>query len=377
MDNAGPAGRGLDTVKPLYIVGTERNVGKTTLALGLLHEMRRRGLRTAYLKPLGQHFSKDEDGLLHDDARVVARVLGDSFNDTAGLAVAIGKGAVEKEVAAARSDQLLEQISQDVQRLSADHDVIVLEGMGNVAMGACLHLSAADVARHVDARVLLVVEAGIGRTIDETILCSTFIRAQQAKMVGIVVSKTRQPKYDRISAALHKSLPPRGVEIFGIVPYQEELSCPTMEQVFTGLEGEMLGGAVHLHHRVVSTIIGAMQAANMIRYINGRTLVITPGDRSDVIKACLRAHMIGGKDSLTVSGLVLTGGHRPDEETLKLIREFHLPTMAVAGDTYSVASLLRAKVYKITPTDQDRIDCAVNLIPRYVNVDRILESLKD
>ncbi len=364
-------------MKPLYIVGTERNVGKTTLALGLLHEMRRIGLRTAYLKPLGQHFSKDDDGLLHDDARVVARVLGDSVNDTAALAVAVGRGHVEKEVGAPRSEELLAQIAQDVERLSSGHDVIVLEGMGNVAMGACLNLSAADVARHVDARVLLVVEAGIGRTIDETILCSTFIRAQQARMIGIVVSKTRPAKYDRISAALHKSLPPRGVEIFGIVPYQEELSCPTAEQVFTGMDGEMLGGAEHLHHRVTSTIIGAMQAVNMIRYITGRTLVITPGDRSDVIKACLRAHMIGGKDSLTVSGLVLTGGHRPDEETLKLIREFHLPTLAVGGDTYSVASLLRARVYKITPTDQDRIDCAVDLIPRHVNVARILDVLKE
>jgi phosphate acetyltransferase len=114
----------------------------------------------------------------------------------------------------------------------------------------------------------------------------------------------------------------------------------------------------------------------MMRYIAGKTLVITPGDRSDVIMACLRAHLIGGQDSLAVSALVLTCGHRPDPKTLEHLRNFHLPTMFMPGDTYSVATALRNKVYKITPDDQERIGWAVRLVSQHIDIDRIIQALQ-
>lgn len=337
--------------------------------------MRQRGLNITYLKPLGQHFTRDAGGVFHDDARVVARVLR-APKDIVDMVMPLGRGQVEKEMNASNTNELLAQIERDVERLSADYDLVVLEGMGNVAMGACLNLSAADVAKRINARSLLVVGAGIGRTIDESILCSTFIRASGADLMGIVISKAWPSKYDRIAAALHKGLPPRGVDIFGIVPYQAELASPTIEQVFEVLDGELLGGAAHLHHRVKYTIIGAMQAVNMSHHIKDRTLVITAGDRADVIIASLRAHLIGGPESLSVSGLVLTCGHRPDDNTLKQIGDFHLPVMLVNQDTYTTASLLRNRVYKITPLDEERIDWAVRLISQHVDLDRILAALQ-
>jgi BioD-like phosphotransacetylase family protein len=363
-------------MKPIYIVGTKRDVGKTTLALGLLHGFRKRGFRTAYLKPLGQHFAAEEGGVFHNDARVVSSLLDSAAKDTVQMAVSIGRGRIQEELKAKRGEELLEGIKEDVCRLSGDHDAIVLEGMGNVAMGACLKMSAADVARSVSARALLVVEAGVGRTIDEILLCSTFIKQQGADFMGVVVSKAWPSKYERISAALTSSLADRGIPLFGITPYQEELASPTVAQVFDGLGGKLLGGEAHLLHRVARTIIGAMQAENMSRYIGLRTLVITPGDRCDVAMACLRAHMIGGVDSLSVSGLVLTCGHTPDADTLAHIRDSHLPCMLMDGDTYSVATELRNRIYKITPDDKERIDWAVRLMSDHIDMERIITALQ-
>ncbi|NOY83135.1 MAG: AAA family ATPase [Kiritimatiellaeota bacterium] len=362
-------------MKPIYIVGTKRHVGKTTLALGLLHGLRERGFRTAYLKPLGQHFSASKNGVFHNDARVVSCILDSAARDTVEMAVSIGRGRIQEELKARRGEQYLRQIEEDVERLAVSHNAIVLEGMGNVAMGACLQMSAADVARTVSARSLLVVEAGVGRTIDEILLCATFIATHGADFMGVVVSKAWPAKYDRIAEALTKGLADRGIPLFGITPFQEELASPTVQQVFEGLGGELLGGEDHLSHRVSRTIIGAMQAHNMSSYITDRTLVITPGDRSDVIMASLRVHMIGG-DRLSASGLVLTCGQRPTPETLEHIRQFHLPVMLVDGDTYSVACELRNRIYKITPDDKERIDWAVRLVSEHVDIDRMVEALK-
>ena len=69
-----------------------------------------------------------------------------------------------------------------------------------------------------------------------------------------------------------------------------------MADVHEQIGGEVVGGREHLSHRVRHTIIAAMDSHHMIRYIEGATLVITPGDRNDSIMAALRADLLGDKD---------------------------------------------------------------------------------
>lgn len=47
---------------PLYVSATGQNVGKTTVNLGLLKELCRRGTRPGYIKPVGQHYL-EQDGV--------------------------------------------------------------------------------------------------------------------------------------------------------------------------------------------------------------------------------------------------------------------------------------------------------------------------
>ena len=177
-------------------------------------------------------------------------------------------------------------------------------------------------------------------------------------------------------AATTAGLAELGIRSYGTVPFKQELSSPTMREVYLHVGGELLGGQEHIDHRVRHTIIAAMESHHMIRFIEGSTLVITPGDRKDTILASLRAHMLGDPDVPAVAGLILTGDFLPEEPVLQLIRSFHLPVIAVKGDTYSTASQIVDTVFKIPPTDRQRIDCAIGLLAKYVEVDAILEALK-
>jgi len=363
-------------VKPLHVIGTQRHVGKTTLILGLIEAFRRRGLKAAYIKPLGQHFKTGPKGAIHDDARVVAGFLGCDDTKMIEMAMPLPAGWVESQLGNLQTKERLDKVAAGCDALAADNDLVVIEAMGNVAMGSCLGMSAAEVAVRIGARSLLVAAAGIGRTIDEIALCATFINARGADLMGVVVNKAWPDKYTRIAKATTLGLGNLGIKTFGTLPFQEDLASPKMSQVAEFLHGEALGGENHMGHRVSQTIVAAMQPENMVKHIKQRTLVIAPGDRLDTIRACLKIHMLRGEETQTVAGLVLTCGYRPDEQTLKLIRESHLPVVLVEADTYTIASDLKQKIFKITPDDKERIDFAVRLVAEYVDVDGILNALK-
>ena len=365
-------------MKPLYIVGTQRDVGKTTLSIGLLSALKARKLKVAYAKPLGQRVTTTNGRMLHDDARVVAAFKGNMDSSAGDMAVPLPSGRVEREVNDPQTRQLHEKIIASYRRLAADSDVVIVEAMGHVAMGSCLGLSSADVARDIGAKCILVAGGGIGRTIDEVALCSAFLTSRQADLIGVVINKVWPQKFARVSKAARRGLENLGLTCFGAVPFEDRLSAPTMHQVHDHIGGELLAGEELLHLRVGNTIVAAMEASHMVNHIRDGTLIITPGDRSDNILAALSTHMLESTDThAVVSGLILTGGFRPGGTVLRLKVDSHLPTIMVEQDTYTVASKLRETVYKLTPDDLERLEWAVCLIAEHIDIEAIVSELEE
>ena len=363
-------------MRPLYVVGTMRNVGKTTFCLGLISSLRQRGLNVAYTKPLGRRAKQIEGAPIHDDALVVTRAM-DMDTRSAEMALALTRGCVEKEVFDLRVPELAEKVAAVCRKLRTDHDLLLIEGMGHVAAGACLGMSAAHVARILGACPLLIGPGGIGSAIDEIALCGSYLAANGAEMIGAVVNKVWPEKYRRVKEAATQGLTNLGIRSFGTVPFEDILASPTVGQVCSELGGEVICGRDSLGNRVGATIIGAMEANHMVAYLKDRTLVITPGDRSDNILAILSAHILSNGPKPPVSGLVFTGGLRPDASVMGLLVRSGLPAIVCEKDTYTVAATLRQKVFKITPDDADRIGAAMCLVNEYVDIEGILDTLHE
>ena len=362
-------------MKPLYVVGTQRDIGKTTFCIGLISALRERGLRVGYTKPLGQRITTVDGRAIHDDALVVSRVM--NMRDPESAAVPLTRGRVEKEIFDLRVPDLAEKVSAVCRRLGEQNDAVVIEGMGNVAMGSCLKLSAADVARIVGARSLLIAGGGIGRTIDEIALCATFLGARQACLIGAVINKVWAEKYRRVHDATTQGLANLGIRSFGTIPYEEVLACPTIAQVAEQLGAEVLCGADGLANRVVHTIVAAMEPHHVVSYLKDRTLVITPGDRSDNILAIITTHALASAGQPPLSGIVLTCGFRPPQEILSLMANSGLPALLCQEDTYTTATKLRQTIFKITPDDHERIEAAKCLVTEYVDVDGLVAGLQE
>ncbi len=364
-------------MKPLYIVGTRRDVGKTTFCVGLISALRRRGLRVGYTKPLGQRVTTHAGKPIHDDALVVSQSMHLGTDETGDMAVALTSGRVEKEVFDLHVPELAEKVTAVYRHLQDRNDMVIVEGMGHVAMGSCIMLSAGDVARLLGARPLLISGGGIGRAIDSISLCATFMEAKGAPLMGVVINKVWPEKYTRVREATTKGLANLGIRSFGCVPYEQVLASPTMRQVAHKLGGEILCGTDALENRVENIIVAAMESHHMVPYLKDRALVITPGDRSDNILAILSTSLQDKDTGSAVSGIVLTGGFRPSDEVISLLAQSKLPALLCSEDTYTLASRLRDTVFKLTPDDKDRIEAAMCLITEYVDIDAILERLHE
>ncbi|MFB3892358.1 MAG: phosphotransacetylase family protein [Phycisphaerae bacterium] len=365
-------------MKPLYVTGTQRHAGKTTFCVGLVHALRGRGMSIGYAKPLGQRVGVVAGEVIHDDALVVSQAMaGEGGTAQAStMAVPLTRGRVEKEIYDLNTPQLAGKVSAIVDKLREANDLVIIEGMGHVAAGSCLRMSAADVARIIDAPCLIVSGGGIGRAIDDISMCATFITAHGARLLGAVVNKVWPEKYARIKEATTKGLEILGIHSFGTVPYEEVLATPTFGQVVEEFNGEVLCGHAALGNRVGKAVVAAMEADHMVSYLKDRAMVITPGDRSDNILAILSLHMLS-TDDRPVAGIVLTGGFRPSANVINLMSHSGLPVMLCREDTYTLATRMGELVFKIKPNDKDRLETAMCLVSEYVDVNGILEGLKE
>jgi BioD-like phosphotransacetylase family protein len=105
------------------------------------------------------------------------------------------------------------------------------------------------------------------------------------------------------------------------------------------------------------------------------TLVITPGDREDVILAALSTASLSELDGQSLAGLVLSGDLMPNAPVLELMRHSDLPIIASPLDSYSVASAIHSMTVKTLPGDVEKIDKIQALIENNVEVDRLLAKL--
>ena len=216
-----------------------------------------------------------------------------------------------------------------------------------------------------------------GHRRQDVALCGAFLTSHGTELFGAVINKVWPEKYARVKRATTQGLANLGVRSLGTVPYEEQLACPTMQQVHDLMKGELVGGAGSLRNVVSHTIIAAMAPGHMIDHLRPGTLIITPADNHANIQASLRAHVLSKDTGSLVAGLVLTGGLESDNEYIKSLDKMGVPVIVVKEDTYRAASRFHDTTFKITPDDSDKIKAAICLVAEYLDVDGILEGLTD
>jgi BioD-like phosphotransacetylase family protein len=118
-----------------------------------------------------------------------------------------------------------------------------------------------------------------------------------------------------------------------------------------------------------------MQPRDAVKYIVDDTLLVTPGDREDMIKTALECRRDADKNKSKVSGIVLSGGIIPEALTLDLLNKAKIPVLLAKSDTYDVATTIHDLTVKIRPLDTLKISTVVKLIKDYIDFRTILKGI--
>jgi BioD-like phosphotransacetylase family protein len=160
-----------------------------------------------------------------------------------------------------------------------------------------------------------------------------------------------------------------------VLPYEPSLSYPSIEQILEENDFELLCGREFIEVYIRKIIVGTMTPRNIIRYLDDDSLLITSGDREDVIMTALGCVREGEKDKLRISGIILSGGIIPDQSIMELLSRARIPVLLAKTDTYNVASRIHDMTVKIRPRDKHKIQEVVKLIKDHVDMEGILKGM--
>lgn len=363
--------------KKIFIAATQQNDGKTTVSLGLIQAFRDNFKNVGFIKPVGQRYVFEHGHKVDEDSVLIEKVCGMKCSIKDMSPVAIEKGFTEKYIKRGNHRKLVDNIISSFERIAKRKDLVVIEGTGHAGVGSIFDLSNARVANLLDAKVILVTSGGIGKPIDEIELNMALFEKENVEVIGVIVNKVMNSKYERIKKILTLGLKKRGIDILGIIPYLPALSVSTIQHIIEETDIKLISKKSGIQNKVKNILIGAMSPHDALDYIEDGSLLITPGDREDLIMTALSMHLLGRPDKEnSIAGIILTGGIMPHPRIMSLIESAGIPVLFSKEHTYITASKIHDLAIKIRPEDKEKARMVKRLIKEYVDIDKIMEKIK-
>lgn len=362
-------------MKRVFIAATKQNDGKTTVSLGLIRNFQDKYRKVGFIKPIGQRYLEEEGLKIDEDSFLIEEVCGIKCGLKDMSPIAVEKGFTEKYISRPDKSTISRQIKDSYRRVSRRQNLVIIEGTGHAGVGSVFDHSNAAVAKLLGSKVIIISSGGIGRPIDEILLNKSLFEKEGVKVLGVIINKVLPDKFDKISRLVKKGLERKGVKVLGIIPYNPMLSRPTIEQILEETDFELLCGKDYLESFISQVIVGAMEPHDAVKYITDDSLMITPGDREDMIMTALSVFREAEKKRLKVSGIILTGGITPDAPIMNLLSRAQIPVLLAKFDTYYVATCIHDLTVKIRPRDTDKINAVIKLIKDNVDLDTISKGM--
>lgn len=353
-------------MQTFFIAPTDFGVGLTSISLGLVRTLERAGLKVGFFKPIAQPHPGDTGP--ERSTELIARTHGLKPPKPLSLA------HVERMLGDGQLDELLEEIVTLYQQACEGKDVVVVEGMvptrhASYAARVNLHL-----AKSLDAEVILVsapendVLAELSGRVE--LQAQLFGGPKDPKVLGVILNKVRTDESMHAFATRLKEHSPvlrsGDFRLLGCIPYQADLNAPRTRDVAELLGAQVLNAGDCEQRRMNKIILCARTVANTVPLLTPGTLVVTPGDRDDIILAVSLASING----VPLAGLLLTSDSKPDPRILELCRgalAAGLPVLSVSTGSYDTANQLNQLNKEIPVDDRERAEIITDFVASHLD----------
>ncbi|HZU46464.1 MAG TPA: phosphate acetyltransferase [Mycobacterium sp.] len=354
---------GWPDVSGIYIAAPEGDTGKSTIALGVLHRLTATVPKVGVFRPIVRSGS--------DGDYILDLLLSHA---SAGLPYERCVGVTYQQLHADR-DAAIADIVERYHTMADQCDAVVIVGSDYTDITSPAELSVnARIAVNLGAPVLLVVRAK-GRSSDDVAhlveVCLAELAEQHAHTAAVVANRCEPSQVQAVTKALARFTPRTYV-----LPDEPLLVAPTVADLQHAVNGKLLSGDPALMAReVMGVVVAGMIAEHVLERLSEAVAVITPGDRSDVVLAVASAHAAEGFPSL--SCVILNGGFELHPSIAALVAglRLRLPMIATTLGTFDTASAVASARGRVTVESQRKIDTALALVERHVDVSDLLAQL--
>ena len=356
----------------IYIASSEPFSGKSVIALGLMNMLAGKTKKIAYFKPIVNELPEKAHDI-HIETIVSQFGLTTPYEDMFAF--------TRDEVLRYRSEDnmafVIDTIITKYKKLEQTHDFVLVEGTDFIAEGFSFEFEAnISIAKNLGIPVILIIK-GDNSTPEEITnnLLSTYksFSDKDVQVLVTVANKVNPSEVAELQAIFNKRLPK---SMSGtIIPLNKDLANPTMKEIIEVVKGKLLFGGNLLSNQVDHSIVGAMQLPNLLLRLKENTLIITPGDRGDIIISALQANI--SKSYPKVAGMILTGGLETGEPITRLVEglENVVPIIQVQSGTFETVNLVGSTQSQIYADNKIKIELAISTFDKYVDTKDIENKL--
>lgn len=360
----------------LYVAGAGKDAGKTTLCLGLLAALNDRiSGGVSFTKPLGQKTTMVDGDSVGQDSWFIDRALGLGLPLRHSAPFSAFSGAAKRYVTTGQPTDISARVRDAYRKLSRGYEMVVAEGTGHPGVGSVFDLSNADVASMLSLPVVLVLDGGLGSTIDMYAQCEALFRLREVPVLGVVVNRMLPSKMEEIGGLLRDWFGRRGLSVFGMIPYEDSLSSPSLGVITRAIGASPVLDSDGVAPGSASGYLTAFGSADeVLREVSRRprAVLMASASRTDVLDAVIVRRMSGGRGP---GALVVCGG-RPESRHAGACGSAGLPLYAVEGGLDGAARRLEGRTFKVEPEESAKIERIVGLVEENVDVDLLLERLR-
>ena len=357
----------------LYLVPSGAGVGLTSVALGLIRALDNRGVRVAFFKPIGQT-ADDDDGGPERSTYFVRRI------SALAPSTPIPLNEAERLISTGRMDTLLERVMCDFHASRGDADVVIVEGLVDLPETSGEGELNRELVRALGAEVIVI--GALKDTPAEEfearmeLTASRYGGFSSQRVIGSIINRVLSPGGDKRPSFYgelmreQKPVNRPDFNVLGCIPENAELmACRTVD-IARHLHANVLHEGEITTRRVKDISLLARTVKGLVSTIRAGTILITPGDRIDVVLLVALA----AANKIPISGLILTGALEIPDDIWDLCRpgfDTGLPVLSVPSNSWDTATHLAQMNQEIAVDDLERAQRSMDFIATYIDTDWI------
>lgn len=349
----------------IYITTTEPYCGKSLIALGIMDLMLRKTKKVGFFRPIVRVKTPEE----HDkniDLVLKHFNLNLNYEET----YAFSQNEVNSLIGQGHYDDVLDKIVEKYKALESKCDFVLCVGSDFVGASSAFEFDInIDIVRNLGCPVLIVGNAAqrdIEAALSPVQVAIDLFMEKDCPILGTIINRADPDQVDDLLAELKEKLTGSD-QILSVIPANKRLGSPTLKEIADYLGAEVLYLKSQLANQAYRYLIIAMQVQNFLAYLEQNSLLITPGDRVDVILAALQAHQSSNYPQ--IAGILLTGGLKLPRTVERLLDGLTnmVPILSVDLDTYETVNKISHVHSYISAENHAKIALSLKTFDDYVD----------